>query len=89
MCLPFFPLTDLDPLALAVRFVPHALALRGGRRDDPADLDLGHAQVQEQGGDLGVEVQAAGVAQQRREVKLQAFTDAAHLRLGQSRRQVG
>lgn len=82
-------LTHLDLLALGVGLVPGPLALVAGGGRAAGDVALGHAQVQQQRADLALELHAAGVPQHRHQVQLQVLTHAAHLRLGQGRRQVG
>lgn len=82
-------LTHFDPLALAVRLVPWSLANLCGGRHAAGYLALGHPQVQQERGDLAVEVHAARVPQHRHQMKLKALAHAAYLRLGKRRRQVG
>ena len=83
------PLTHLDLLALGVLLVAGSLAGLPGDGRGTGDLALGHAQVQQQGADLGLEVQAAGVLEHRHQVDLQVLTHAAHLGLGKRGGKVG
>lgn len=52
------------------------------------DLTLRHAKVQQQSGNLALEVHTAGMLQHRDQVKFQVLAHTAHLRLSQSRGQV-
>ena len=65
------------------------LALVAGGGGAAGDVALGHAQVQQQGSDLALELHAARVPQHRHQVQLQVLAHAAHLGLGQGRGQVG
>lgn len=69
--------------------MPWSLADLRGRRHAASDLALGHAQVQQECGDLAVEVHAALVPQHRHQMQLKALAHTAYLRLGKRRGQVG
>lgn len=82
-------LTHLDPLALNIGLLVESLTgLHGGWRAT-GDLTLRHAKVLQQSGNLALEVHATGVLQHRDQVQLQVLAHTAHLRLSQSRGQVG
>jgi len=68
--------------------MPRPFALLPRCRSRARDLTLGHAQVQQQGADLTLELQAAGMLEDRHQVQLQILSHAADLRLGQSGWQV-
>lgn len=52
------------------------------------DLALRHSQVQQQSADLTLELQAAGVLEDRHQVQFEVLSHTADLGLGQSGRQV-
>lgn len=58
-------------------------------RSGAGDFTLGHPQVQQQSANLTLELQAAGVLEDRHQVQLQVLSHTADLRLGQCGRQVG
>ena len=65
-----------------------SFALLAHHRRGAGYFTLGHSQVQQQSADLTLVLQAAGMLEDCHEVQLQIFPHAAHLRLGQSGRQV-
>lgn len=60
------------------------LALLAQRWSRAGDFTLWHSQVQQQGADLTLELQTAGVLEDGHQVQLQILSHAADLRLGQS-----
>lgn len=72
-----------------MRLVAGPFAGLAQHRRVAGDFALGHPQVQQQGADLALELQAAGVLEDGHQVQLQVLPHAAHLRLGQGGGQVG
>lgn len=69
--------------------MPWSLANLCGSRNTAGDLTLGHPQVQQECGDLAVEVPTALVPQHRHQMQLEAFPHTAYLRLGKGWGKVG
>lgn len=80
-------LTDLH--LLEVGLVAGAFAGVAGAGHAAGDLGLLGAQVNEEGGDLGLEVTRGWVPQDAQEMQLQVLPDTADLRLGQGGGEVG
>lgn len=77
-------LTHLDLLSLCVLFMARPFAGLSRCWSGAGNLTLRHSQVQQQSTDLTLELQAAGVLEDRHQVQLQVLPHAADLRLGQS-----
>lgn len=89
---PGFMLTQLTQFHFLQRGVgiisgPFAGVLAAGHI--AGDLCLWGAQVHQQGGDLGLELQGGRVLEHTQQVQLEVFTHTAHLGLGQCWGQVG
>lgn len=82
-------LTQLHLLERGICIIPGPLAGVLAARHITGDLGLGCAQVHQQGGDLGLELQGGRVLEHTQQVQLEVLTHAAHLGLGQCWGQVG
>lgn len=82
-------LTQLHLLERGFCIVPGPLAGVLAARHVTGNLGLGRAQVHQQGGDLGLELQGGRVLEHAQQVQLEVLTHAAHLGLGQCWGQVG
>lgn len=80
------PLTHLDLLSFCVLFMARSFAWLTQCWSGAGDLALRHSQVQQQSADLTLELQAAGVLEDRHQVQFEVLSHTADLRLGQSGR---
>lgn len=77
-------LTYFDLLPLCALLMVRPFAWLAGCWGGARDFTLWHPEVQQQGADLGLELQAARVFKYGHQVQLQVLSHAADLRLGQS-----
>lgn len=82
-------LTQLHLLERGICIVPGPLAGVLAARHVSGDLSLGRAQIHQQGGDLGLELQGGRVLEHTEQVQLKVLPHTAHLGLGQRWGQVG
>lgn len=82
-------LTQLHLLQRGVCIIPGPFSGVFAAGHVAGDLCLGGAQVHQQGGDLGLELQGGRVLEHTQQVQLEVLTHAAHLGLGQRWGQVG